>query len=137
MTFIRNNLLWIIYFSFGAFVLALHEREPLFLSNGDGPYSLGKPLTWVILLSFLAYSLYCNTQENFFKTIPKLQPYHWFRQISLDLYLGLLVPLTLIYLDQGVAVMLIWLVPILLMANLATLLYLALNYQSLVSYFVT
>lgn len=135
MKFVRNNVLWIIYFSFAAYAMASHNREPLFLS--EGPYSAGKPIVWLILLSFLAYSLYCHKHENFFKSIPKLQPSLWFRQISLDLYLGLLVPLTLIFLDQGLVLMLIWFVPTLLMANLASLLYLALNYQILVSNFVS
>jgi hypothetical protein len=135
MKLIRNNILWIIYFGFLAAVLFTHNREPIFTSAG--PYAAGKLLVWAILIGFIAYSLYCTKKENFFKTIPKLTPYFWFRQISLDLYLGLLVPLTIIFLDQGIVVMLIWLVPIILMANLATLLYIALNYQTLVSYFVS
>lgn len=132
--FIRNNILWIIYFSFSAMIVFVHNREAILISSGPG--SAGKYIAWTILILFLAYSLYCHRKENFFKTIPKLTPYLWFRQISLDLYLGLLIPLTIIFLDQGFVVMLIWLVPIILMANLAVLLYIALNYQTLVSYFV-
>lgn len=134
MKFIRNNILWVIYFSFSAVILFVHNREPIFISSGTG--AVGKYIAWATLLLFLAYSLYCHRKENFFKTIPKLTPYFWFKQISLDLYLGLLIPLSIIFLDQGLIVMLIWLVPIILMANLATLLYIALNFQTLISYFI-
>ena len=135
MNFIKNNILWIIYFSFSSVILSTHNREPIFVSTG--PYSEGKLVVWAILIIFLAYSLYCHKKQNFFMTMSKLAPYFWFRQISLDLYLGLLIPLTMIFFDQGIIVMLIWLVPILLMLNLVVLLYLALNYQTLVSNFIT
>lgn len=135
MKFVRNNILWLIYFSFSTVIIAIHSREAVFVASG--PYAAGKTITWLILIAFLAYSLYCNKKEHFFKTMSKLTPYLWFRQISLDLYLGLLIPLTIIFLDQGIVIMLIWLVPIILMANLAVLLYIALNYQTLVSYFIT
>lgn len=134
MKFIYNNFLWVIYFNFSAVIIATHTRETIFSSSG--PYAYGKPLIWCALITFLCYSLYCHKKENFFKTISKLAPYFWFRQIGLDLYLGLCAPLMLIFLDQGALVMLIWLVPIVLMVNLAVLLYLALNYQTLVSYFM-
>ena len=134
MQTIKNNALWIIYFGFAAYAILSHSREPVF--SVAGPYGEGKAIVWLILALFLVYSLYCNQQENFFKTMRALTPYYWFRQVSLDLYLGLLIPLTLIYLNEGSLVAVaIWFVPILLMANLATLLYLALNYQSLVAHF--
>ena len=134
MRTIKNNALWIFYFAFAAFAIWSHEGEPLF--STAGPYGIGKAIAWLVLLAFLAYSLYCNSRENFFKTMHKISPYLWFRQVSLDLYLGLLVPLTLIYLNEGsLLVVAMWFLPILLMANLATLLYLAMNYQSLVAHF--
>lgn len=135
MKTIKNNALWIFYFTFVVIAIFSHDSEPLF--SIAGPYGIGKAITWAILIGFLAYSLYCNSRENFFKTMKTITPYLWFRQVSLDLYLGLLVPLTLIYLNEGsVLVVALWFLPILLMANLATLLYLALNYQSLVAHFV-
>lgn len=135
MRTIKNNALWLIYFSFAAYALLSHTGEPIFSSAGQ--YGFGKTLTWLVLAVFLVYSLYCNSQENFFKTMRTITPYLWFRQVSIDLYIGLLVPLTLIYLNEGsLLVVAIWFIPILLMANLATLLYLALNYQSLVNHFV-
>jgi len=134
MNFLRKSFLWIIYFGFAAFAMATHTREPLFMS--EEPYSTGKLVTWVILICFLVYSLYCTKQEDIFQTFKKLKPYHWFRQITLDLYIGLLIPLTIIYLDQGLSVMMMWVIPMLLLVNLASLLYLAINFQSLLSYFV-
>ena len=134
MKTIKNNALWIFYFSFAALALLTHQGEPLF--SVAGPYGIGKAITWLVLFSFLVYSIYCHSKENFFKTMKIITPYHWFRQVSLDLYLGLLIPLTLIYLNEGsLVVVAIWFVPIFFMANLATLLYLAMNYQSLVAHF--
>ncbi len=58
---------------------------------------------------------------------------HWGRQISADLYLGLFIALIIIFLNDGALVTLLWLVPILISANLAVLLYLALNFDTIVS----
>lgn len=132
---VKNNALWVFYSMFVVIAMVTHKGEPIF--SIAGPYGFGKAVVWLLLLAFLLYSLYCNWNENFFKTMHKITPYLWFRQVSLDLYIGLLIPLFLIYLHTGSwLVVALWFVPILLMANLASLLYLALNYQSLVGYFV-
>ncbi|WP_420579931.1 hypothetical protein [Reichenbachiella sp.] len=135
MKFLKRNFLWIIYFVFVLLVILNHEGEPVFMS--EGPYPLGKYLIWAIYLSFLSYSLYCSSQENFFSTLRKLYPLHWARQIGLDLYLGLMLSLGVIYLNEGsVLVVLIWLIPVLIYANLAILLYVALNYDSIIAHFL-
>jgi len=131
---IKMHGLWVFYFAFAAWAIATHDSEPVF--SIAGPLGYGKALVWCILFGFLAFSLYCHIRENFFRSMRTLNPYLWFRQITLDLYLGLLVPLTLIYLNDGLLTAAIWFLPILVMANLATLLYLALNYQSLVGHFL-
>lgn len=132
---VKRNLLWVAYFGFVAVAIATHAGEPLF--TADGPYAYGKPMLWFILLLFLLYTLQISSQENFFASLQRMNSILWSRQVGLDLYIGLLIPLFIIYLHEGsLLVMVLWLLPVLVFANLATLLYLALNYQSLVSYFV-
>jgi hypothetical protein len=135
MSKIKGNWLWV---GFALFLIAAfytHNSEPLFFSSGD--YGLGKPIVWLIWLAFFIYTVSINRRENFFKSLRDLRPYLWHRQISLDLYIGLLIPLFIIYLHEGsLLVWFLWFVPILIFANLATLVYLALNYDSLVTYFI-
>ncbi|WP_422362043.1 hypothetical protein [Reichenbachiella sp.] len=135
MRFLKRNFLWLIYFVFVLLVILNHKGEHPFIS--ESAYPLGKYLIWGVYLSFLSYSLYCSSQENFFSTLRKLYPLHWARQIGLDLYLGLVLSLSLIYLNEGsILVVLIWLIPVLIYANLAILLYVALNYDSIISHFL-
>ena len=132
---IKNNFLWIIFILFGALALLFNNDEPLFIS--EGPYAFGKNIAWLLFFSFLAYTIYCSSKESFFKSLKRLAPILWARQIGLDLYIGLIFMLFLIYLNEGsILVLSLWLIPILLFANLATLLYIALNYDSLISHFV-
>ncbi|NND81433.1 MAG: hypothetical protein HKN50_03285 [Gammaproteobacteria bacterium] len=132
---IKKFGLWGLYVVFVVLAIGLHEGEPRFLS--DGAYPWGKPIVWMIWLLFLIYSLRINAQENFFTSLKRMYPILWSRQIGLDLYIGLLVPLFLIFLHEGSLLMvLLWLLPVFVFANLATLIYLALNYDGLVAYFV-
>ena len=61
---------------------------------------------------------------------------HWGRQIGADLYLGLLVAIFFIYLNEGAVVALIWFLPTLAFANLSILLYIALNFDTIVGKFL-
>lgn len=132
----KSNVIWIFYFMFVAVAMATHDGEPIF--STAGPYGWGKMITWGLLIVFLLYSLRCSQKENFFRTMGKIWPYLWFRQVSLDLYIGVFIALVLIYLNEGsLLVTALWFIPMLVMANLATLLYIALNYQSLVANFIT
>lgn len=132
---LKRNWMWLFYFIFVALAFLNHGREPVFIS--DGAYALGKPFTWLVLICFLLYSLRISLQENFFKSLSRLRPILWSRQIGLDLYIGLMLPLFIIYLNEGsLAIMFIWLLPVLVFANLATLLYVALNYDSIVALLV-
>jgi len=123
--------MWLFYFAFVVLAFCNHSGEPLFVS--DGPYAYGKPFTWLVLICFLLYSLRISLRENFFKSLQRMSPILWSRQIGLDLYIGLMLPLFIIYLNEGsLLIMLIWFVPIFVFANLATLLYVALNYDSII-----
>ena len=136
----RRNWLWLFYTLFLFLAIGNNQLQPhsesLFIS--DGPYGLGKPIVWLIWLLFLVYSLRISYKEDFFKSLARMNPILWSRQIGLDLYIGLLLPLFIIYLNEGsLLILLIWFLPIFVFANLATLIYVALHYDSIVAHFVS
>lgn len=132
---LKRHFLWIIYVIFVSLALIFKGDEPLFVSQG--PYPFGKWLIWLILGIFLAYSLHCHIKENFFKTMGITGRYYWTKQIGVDLYIGVALSTAIIFLDSGsLLVVGLWLVPLILFANLATLLYVAMNYDSIVSHFI-
>ena len=127
---------WALFSSFVLVAILSHDSEPLFFA--EGPLAVGKPVFWLLFIGFLAYSIYCSQKENIFRTLNSIWPFHWARQIGLDLYLGVVIFCFFIYLVEGsLLIVVFWLLPILLFANLATLLYVALNYQTIVTFFVT
>ena len=124
-------VLWGLYGAFVVFALLTNVNETTFDFSG----SLGgiKAVVWLALLMFLGYSVYCSYRENFFRSLRSIAALYWGRQIGADLYLGLFVGLLIIFLNEGIAVALLWLVPTLIYANLVVLLYLAINFDSIVS----
>lgn len=135
MKTLKRYGLWVVFAIFFVTALSLHKGEPLFASSG--PYAAGKHISWIAFLLFLGYSVYCTSRENIFSTIGRIYPYHWARQIGMDLYLGVAMFSFLVYLNEGSVLMLaFWLAPLLLFANLAALLYVALNYGSIISHFI-
>ncbi len=130
----KNLSLWAVYglFASCAFAYGWHDD----LLKFAGPAGVAKGLLWLLFLSFLGYSFYCSLHENIFRTIKEILQRHWGRQISLDLYIGLTLFMGLIYLHSGsVLVMALWFLPVLLFANLATLLYLLIHFESLLAPF--
>ncbi len=131
----KRNGLWVVFAIFAFTAMYFHDGEPLFISHGA--YPAGKAIAWIIFIWFLLYSIYCSTKENIFKTIKTIFPLHWARQIGIDLYLGLAMTTFLIYLNEGsLLILALWFIPIVLFANLASLLYVAMNYDSIVSNFL-
>jgi hypothetical protein len=129
-----KNLLWIGFAGFVAGALYLNWHEHPFRTNG--PLAVVKALIWVAFLGFTGYSVYCSRRENLFSTIRKIATLYWGRQVGVDLYLGLLLTLFFVYLHEGsLLVTLIWLVPALVYGNLATLLYVAIHFDSIVARF--
>lgn len=125
---------WLVYAALVISALLFDSPEPLLTSTG--PLAAGKLLVWLVWLGFTVYSIYCSIHENLFRTIGKLGQLHWGRQIGMDLYLGLALTLWLIYLNEGsLLVLLLWVLPTLAFGNLATLLYVALHYDTLVARF--
>jgi hypothetical protein len=135
MKAVKRNGLWVIFAIFVVAAISLHSGEPLFASQG--PYAAGKYISWIAFFLFTAYSIYCSSRENIFKTIGVISRYHWARQIGIDLYLGVGMFAFLVYLNEGsVLILLFWLAPFILFANLAVLLYVAMNYDTIISHFV-
>jgi len=139
-TVLKRNLLWLFYGLFLVVALVNHSTSSDGASffTSSGPYGLGKTLIWVIWLAFFIYSFKISLVEDFFKSLKRMHPILWHRQIGLDLYIGLLVPLFIIYLNEGsLLILLLWVLPIFVFANLATLIYLALNYDALIARFIS
>jgi hypothetical protein len=130
-----NLISWGVFAAFVTCAIGVGWHATLF--RFDGPMGAAKLTVWLAFLLFTAYSVYCSSRENIFKTIRTMARLHWGRQIGTDLYLGLLLFLAVIYLHQGSALVLAaWLIPVLLFANLATLLYVAIHFESLMARFV-
>jgi len=116
-------------FSVAAVVTAWNDNTLEF----GGPRGGAKAVSSLAFLSFLGYSIYCSIVENIFTSIRTITRLNWGRQIGVDLYLGLLVFLLFVYAHQGsMLVLALWTLPVLLFANLATLLYLAVYFESIV-----
>lgn len=126
---------WAVYFAFVAFALAVNWHDRLL--RFDTPHAIGKVLVWALFLGFTGYTMLCSSRENLFAGFRVVLGRHWGRQVLTDLCIGLLLPCAIIYLHSGsVLVLLLWLAPILAFANLATLLYFAIHYDSLVARFL-
>ncbi len=124
-------VLWGLYIAFALIAVLANLQETTF--RFIGPLGGLKAMFWLAYIIFLGYSVYCSTQENFFRSLRSIASLHWGRQIGADLYLGLCVGLLVIFLNEGLVVALIWLLPTLIYANLAILLYIVLNFDSIVT----
>ncbi len=124
-------LLWGLYALFAVYAMLAYTRDTTFQFSG----TLGgvKAVVWLALVAFVGYSVYCTFRENFYRSVRSIATLHWGRQIGMDLYLGLFIAVFIIFLNEGMLVALIWLVPILIYANLVVLLYLAIHFDSIVT----
>jgi hypothetical protein len=96
---LQKSLPWLAFALFAGCALLFGWSEALFVSRGALP--AGKYLAWAAFITFLAYSVYCSSRENIFRSVASMAKLHWGRQIGIDLYLGLGIFLFLIYLHQG------------------------------------
>ena len=134
MKFVRKQLLWLFYAVVVVVALAFGQDDTSNLPSSG--LTAGNIFVWVLLFCFLAYSLYCTSKESFLRVLPKINQYHWGRQIGIDLYISMLLSMILIYLVEGSFLILaLWFIPVLIFANLAFLLYLAINYHSVMALF--
>lgn len=122
-------LLWVVV------VIALNNHQDLL--SFSKPLAGGKLMIWAVLLGFSAYTLYCSTVEDFFKSLRKILAFRWGKQIGSDLTIGLLMFVYLIFLHSGSALSaFLWLIPCVCFGNLAALLYFAVHYDSIVGIFI-
>jgi hypothetical protein len=90
----------------------------------------------VVLVSFTAYSVYCNFKQSFFKFFRELWSSYFGRQVTFDLYIGLGLFMFFVYLIEGsVTVTLLWLLPAIPFVNIVTLLYFVINFDKILSHF--
>ncbi len=129
-----NFIAWGIYFLLAA--LAVYFNWHAEILQFSGQLGLVKLVILLIYIGFVIYSYYCSKRENIFRSVKSMGQLHWGRQIMIDLYLGFLLSLFIIFLHQGLLVMALWALPILLFGNLATLLYFVIHFESLVSHFM-
>ncbi len=112
-----RTILWSGYAAFAASAIYFAPRESLL--SLQVPLAGLKVAVWLALIGFLAYSIHCSWKENFFRSIGAIAKLYWGKQVGADLYLGLFLAMFLIYLHQGAWVALLWLIPVLIYANLA------------------
>lgn len=133
---LKNLLSWFVYAAFVACALALEWHGGLL--DFTGPPGIAKGVVWLAFLAFLGYSVYCSAQESIFRSVRKILEFHWGRQISLDLYIGLALFMGLVYLHEGsLLVSALWLLPTILFGNLATFLYVVIHFESIVARFIS
>lgn len=131
----RGLALWGLYGAFAVYAVYAYWHEAMF--RFSGPLGSAKLMLWLALAGFLIYSVYCSWREDLFRSIGAIARLHWGRQIGTDLYLGLFIGILVVYLHEGPAAALIWLIPTLAFANLSILLYVAINFDSIVVKFMS
>jgi hypothetical protein len=128
-----KSVFWATYAAFVLAALYFGGHENLF--SFSGPLAGVKFAIFLCLAVFLVYSIYCSTRENLFRTVGKIWQLHWGRQIGIDLYLGLVLALFIIYLNGGMVAVALWIIPTLMFANLSILLYFAIYFDEIVAHF--
>lgn len=89
---------------------------------------------YATLFAFVVFTVYCTIKENFFKSIRKIVALHWGRQVGVDLYIGLLLQMFLVFMvEKSVAMMIVWLIPALIYGNIIPLLYFATHFERIVT----
>lgn len=127
-----KNIFWLAFIAFVASAIYFNWNENIFFFKNS--LGIGKLITWLAFLGFTIYTYYCSKKEDPIKSFAKIIEFHWGRQVGVDLYLGLFLSLFTIYLNEGsVFVLLLWFFPTILFANLSTLLYFAIHYDSIVA----
>ncbi len=122
--------LWIFYVVFLLCAILFGGREGVISTESE--YAASKYIRLLVFIGFLAFSIHATRRENFFRSIGRMGAMLWGRQVGLDLYISVFLSLALIYLVEGsVVVLLLWLVPVLLYANLAILPYILLNFAEI------
>lgn len=131
----KNALLWLAYGVFATIALVLRWHDGMF--SPAGPLGAGKVVVWLALVGFIAWTWRISVRADLLQGVRQLARLPWGRQVGADLYVGLLLSMSLIALHEGSALLaLLWLAPTLAFGNLATLLYVAIHYDALIARFL-
>ena len=131
---LKKHGLWLGFFGFAIYALAAGWQPGMLVFKGGA--GVGKGLTWLALLGFIAYSVYATSKESIIYIMRDMKASYWGRQIGIDLYIGAAIALSIIYLNEGSFwVLLVWLVPVIIFVNLATLLYLVIHFDQIIARF--
>ena len=126
--------IWGLYAVFLALALRFGGTEGL-LPTSDGR-ALPKAFVLCLYLGFLAYSILATKRENFMRSLGQMARLWWGRQIGMDLYVSVTLSLALIYLVTGSLLALaLWLLPVLVFANLAILPFVLVNFGTILGAF--
>jgi hypothetical protein len=130
-----RTFFWVAFVVFVVCALYFDRHDHLW--SFAGPLAPIKAIVWLAFVAFLGFTIFASARENLFRSIDEIGELYWGRQIGIDLYIGLLIFMFFVYLNEGSAlVMLCWLVPSIAFVNLATLLYLAMHFEEIVSKFL-
>ena len=133
--FFKRYFLGLFYVVFLTAAVLFGGREPFFFTESE--YAGGKYVLLAIYFCFLVYSLQAARRENFFKSLTMIIKLYWGRQVCLDLYVSVVLSLIFIYMvEDSIGIFMLWILPVLVFANLAILPYLILNYGLIVGYFL-
>ncbi len=130
----KNLIAWLIYAVFVVVAVYLNQHPDLFSFTGE--LALVKAVILLTYIGFVIYSFYCSQRENIFRSVASIMKLHWGRQICIDLYIGFLLSLFIIFLHEGLLVVALWALPILLFGNLATLLYFVIHFEGIIGRFI-
>jgi hypothetical protein len=101
------------------------------------PLAFGKVLLLTMLIGFTAFTFAISFKENFFKSLKKVIAYRWGMQIGLDLFIGQILFLFIIYFFTGsILSVILWIGPFIVFGNLATMLYFFIHYDAIVAIFL-
>lgn len=93
-------------------------------------------MRWIaltVLISFTAYTVRCSLRESIVKSARQILALRWGRQVTIDLYIGLLLFNYIIYLNErSLSAAFGWLVPSLFLGNIVPLVYFVIHYGTLV-----
>ena len=97
-----------------------------------------KYIAILILALFTIYTVFCSRKESIVKSAKQVLSLHWGRQVTVDLYIGLFIFSFFIYLVEGdVLITLFWLLPTLILGNIVPLIYIILNFNTIVAHFAS
>lgn len=125
---IQKFVPWFVFAAFTVLALALNWQA----ASSFDAHPAGKGAAFAAFAAFLCFTIYCSARENFFASVRKISKMHWGRQVGLDLYIGLCMHIAFLYVT-GVSPfsLVLWTIPFLCFGNLATLLYLAIHFDTI------